>query len=357
MIFIFRSIFDKKINLVFLFLILVLNVQIIHFRIEPNVGIPNKTQIHVLDKALNLSQSFPITEQISTLNMQTQPIELSSSIYHSFLLLKVQNLGDMLKKVTINMKFDQMEWEKEFRRIENLFEIHYDFSQETDFVFPLKDVYFDTLSNKMELNITLEYYPSVTGINAIFHIIDAKIRHIITLNPLDIQILPSEFRFNIPNTELFQNVHRMSLETFFISNLTENSKLSLTIQLKTDIIIESLELVGVTLFKGNFSEFTIHIDKNITKVGLRLKMREISSSGSSSSFSSNSDHYIQLEVLSREKLIHPTPFKFDSLKLPPHPIPAEIMLIVMPLVLFGVPLIVIYKQRDLETGERILKLK
>ncbi len=339
----------KVMSLFLLFVIINSNGFVGYQSLNPTVATGQNQLSQVIDVDLGILQEIEISEQFRSLSFDSRFIELESSVFTVLVALKVQNSGDELKKISAQINHGENEWERVFNRVENNFEVYYDFSQESDLIIPLKG--FSPPSaplSKIQVNLTLEYYPSLDGITAVFSVIDTKIRHVLNIPELEVLIFPETFHISLPAK--IQPIHRIVLGSYYVTKLPQNSKLIAVLQLETELQIESPELIGTTMINqpesNEINEIAMVLDKNLTKIGIKFRPN-----GSRIEL----PHIVKICVMTTEKQTE-TSLIDGTLNFPDHPIPAEVMTILLPLFLFGVPLIVIYKHRESETGKKIQKL-
>ncbi len=339
----------KIMNLFLLLIIINSNGLLGYQSLNSTVVTGQKQRSQVIDVDLGIFQEIEITETIRTLSFCSHYIEFQRSAFAVLIALKVQNSGDELKKITTRINHGENEWERVFNRVENVFEVYYDFSQGTVLIIPLNGFSPpNALLSRIQVNLTLEYYPSLDGITATFNVIDAKIRQVLHIPELDVLVFPEIFHISIPAT--IQPIHRIILGSYYVTNLSQNSKLRVVLQLETGLQIESPELIGTTMTdqpeSNELNEIAMVLDKNLTKIGIKFKPKDPPN---------ELQHIVKIIVMTTERQAEP--FLIDgTLDFPDHPIPAEVMGFLLPLFLFGVPLIIIYKHRESETGNKIQKL-
>ncbi len=308
------------------------------------------SQSPFMDRDLGISQQVHVTQQITSIRIQ--PLTFQYEFYGGdiFLLFTVVNAGSELKKITLCVQIDEYSWERVFCNTEHIYDVYYDFNLENVLILPLEGLSSFVPSMHLRIDVTLEYFPSIIGINAQFDFNEIIIREILEIAESDILIMPDTFKIRLKDLSFFQK-RRFVLNSIFLTRLPINAKLYSTLLLNTNIEIETLTLIGTTLSTipqlNPLIRFTLILDKNFTEIGIKIFPSETSDNG---------EYTIKISVHTVDFQTNYIPNFWSRIDIPDHPIPEEIMAIFFTGVLFGVPLYVIYKEQETNEGKQIKKL-
>ena len=301
---------------------------------------------------LGISRNITITNRLTVFTLQKSLHQLVNGNQEVFAVFMVHNTGQELKKITVTVTIDNYEWEQVFCRVEDLLDVYYDFSLTNELVLPLVELNMLPEITSFNISFALEYYLSVSEIFATFQLLNTKIVQVSDVPTSDVFRIPHTFSLRLSASESLQYRNRFVLNTYYLTNIPPQNIIYVTLHLHTTLQIESLTLLGATMTNTNEASKNFHkvemiLDKNLTKVGLKLKMTEVSEV---------TEGEITLEVDSVYLSPAPSDFGegfFREIDLPTHPIPEELMFILLMLVLFGVPLYVVYKHQEVEAKKRL----
>ncbi|PWI49410.1 hypothetical protein CEE45_01050, partial [Candidatus Heimdallarchaeota archaeon B3_Heim] len=260
--------------------------------------------------------------------------------------------GQELKKLTITINIDTYEWERIFYHVENLLDVYYDFSLKNELVVPLKGVNTLPEITSFLATFSLEYYPSISDISATFQLLNTEMSQVLNIPPLEVVGIPRDFLLHVLPLETLQYRNRFVLTVYYLTNIPPQNKLYVTLHLVTSLQIASLTLLGATMTTTNEDMKTLHkvgmiLDKNFTQVGLKLHMEEVSEEMVGEITIQIDSVTLSVDSSNSGKVL------FREIKLPPHPIPEEVMSVVLLSVLFGVPLYIVYKHQEKEAKKRL----
>ena len=338
----------QRFLLIFLFSLQYWSITPIH----PSTATLTGSQAIIETVNLEISRNITCESRLTTFTIQKTLYQLTSSNQGLFAGFRVCNKGQALKKVSITINLDDCEWDQTFYYVENLLDIYYDFSLESELIVPLNGLPALPEISSFQATFSLEYYPSVSNFAASFQLLNSEISQVLDVPSSEVIGIPSNFFVEVTTSDTLQHRNRFVLSTYYITKIPLNSKLYVTLHLDTTLQIESLDLLGATITSSSENirssqRVEMILDKNFTKVGLKLKIVEV------------------LEVTIGEIIIHiektvlstDTPNLgggiFPEINLPPHPIPEEVMSIVLVLFLFGVPAYKVHKHQENEAKKRL----
>ena len=335
------------------FITILLFLQFFLFlNVNSSIALVTDPQPTIEKMDLEISRNITVTNRFTDFTMQKMLYQLTSGNQEVFAAFMIRNTGQELKKLTITVTIDNYEWEQVFRNVENLLDISYDFSLNNELVIPLKELDIIPEISNFKISFALEYYLSVTEISASFQLFSTKLVQVSGIPRSNVFCIPNKFLLRLSTFESLQYRNRFILNTYILTNIPPQNTLYLTLHLATTLQFESLSLLGAAMTSTNeqiknFNKVEMLLDKNLTKIGLHLKMMEVSkvtegdvTLGIESIFlSSDHSHYGK--------------GVFREINLPDHPIPGELMFILLVLVLFGVPLYLVYKHQEEEAKKRL----
>jgi hypothetical protein len=302
----------------------------------------------ISDLDLEISQNIQISERFTTVNYPTKTIEITESPSALFVIVNLQNFGDELKRLFITIKCQENIYEQLFSSFENILDMKYDFQQFTEITMPLMGNRPLKSTVTFQMNITLEYYQSVNDITANFNVLGVKIRQIGQMGDSDILLFPDTFNIRYPGTTRVNQNLRVFMTSYIVTKLVPSSQMELKVNLETNFPIEYYELEGVAMNQlgdetDDISQFSLILIENYTKIGIRIKPEMQNSP---------IDFFVKINPISLENHSKDNNDIFEPLDIPNHPIPAEVMFVLLNLIIFGVPLIVIFKE-DTKIGKKI----
>jgi len=318
--------------------ILVIMLTYTFFISSDCVPVNSMSMSEIIDHDLNISQEIDINERITTVTLTSEVISFPESPHALFMILNMQNIGDELKRLNVKVQYLDNEWQQVFTSLENLLDVKYDFQQITDLVIPLSDYSPSHSQDFFKINITLEYYLSVNEVNAIFDINNVKIHQILQLKDIEVLIIPSSFNVRLSSTRV-NLIQRILTNSYLVSNISASSELVIVAELETNFVIEDSELEDTSMNSNrdkitNQSQLSFIVDKNITKLGIRVTPES----------GINQDCSINIKLLYIEKQTKNAAQVFQPLDIPNHPIPAVLMFVFLNLFLFGVPTYYIFNE-------------
>ncbi len=305
---------------------------------------------------LDVSNDISCTNRLTAFTIQKAFFPLSITNQELFAIFTVSNSGQVLKKISITVNVDDYEWVQTYNRVENSRDIYYDFSLETELVIPLTGTPTWNDITIFHASFSLEYYPSITNIDASFSLLKSEIVQVRNLRSSEVIGIPSNFIVHVVPSEVLQHRKRYILTTYYRTNISQNSKLYVTLSLDTPLQIETLNLIGTSLTSKYDDIRTSHrveiiLERNLTKVQFQLELAE----GLVESIVEINIHIDNVILTSQDPNLRNG--LFNELHLPPHPIPEEIMFVVLITVLFGIPTYLVYKHQELEAKKRLNILK
>ena len=293
---------------------------------------------NILDHDLRLTRTIEVDQRIQTINLQSSPLYLPKPNYLTFALFEVQNYGDELKKITVVLNAGMYQWEEVFQRKETLVDYCYDFAEKTELFIPLKGLATIPPPIMLQIFLTLEYYPQLQDPSAQFSLHKTSLRQVTSVSESHLLIFPAEFQLAVPNrTYSFETAH-FTLASYYLTNLTTSERLSALVELKTEVparVLESSEVNQLTNPAGNLTGFEVVMNTNLTKQRVCLEIEGMTSGRS---------YPVSLKLHSTE-----IQQKYPSIlqgSFPTHPIPSWVMMPFWMLVLFGVPIAYLFREKN-----------
>ncbi len=313
-------------------------------------ALPVESESLFIDHNLGPIQGVYVTRKVANHALHSSVFQYESQNSALFLLLNVVNTGSELRKIIVVVQINELIWEREFYNSQSIYDIHYNFNLENELFLPLDGINSSRQLLSPRINITLEFYPSIAGINAIFNFNSIIIREVFGIAESDLIFIPDIFKIRFEKVSPLQK-QRFVLNSVFLSKIPSNAKLYVTVLLKTKIEVESLVLLGTALTSTPKLEppvcFTMILDKNFTELGIKISPIEATDVG---------DYTIILSVQLIELQRYYNPILNPSIDFPDHPIPVEIMTIIFIGLIFGVPLYVISNEQKTIEGKQTKKL-
>jgi hypothetical protein len=264
-----------------------------------------------------------------------------------FLELMVQNQGEMLKSIFIQVMTHNISWIRTYRTTEDLFTSYYDFFQPTMLVMFLDGL--REYQSILKINLTVEYHfpffqnPIVTR----FFIISGKLLHtqIQNENPQGL-ILPTSFNFKLLGNEHFQlSPFKVVIQTLLYTPRFDNSKIIIDAVIDTTEVISHIDVNGQITYdySETNNEITLYTTMNVTFVEISLEMDyQLEKLGERIA--------VEVRQVTVEREEQSTG-DFSKLQIGPHPLPSEIVYLLIFAVMLT-PLIYLFLTRK-KVGQHI----
>lgn len=295
----------------------------------------------------------PLTQELPLISFQEYSIqELSrefywsfpelpqnSSVYLNMLTFEVQNTGDRLKQLNVKIWTDTQSWEGNFPQKDGILTIAHDFSHPCVLSVPLRDLTSQTEYINLSMILVIEYYPKLADIQANFLLHSCKLIRIAALTSSSLYLSP-----NIGYFSFGSELHSFQFQTYIILNLSSSKIVQVKLNIITSFPVKTVNLGGVSNLNFQIVEQATHssiiqvaLTANITL--LRVELRP------DSYLTDLTQGIITILPESVLPLTKANEFQNPFLTFPDHPIPSDLMGVLLLIFLLGPPFYHLYHDK------------